>query len=172
MRRSLGVRDISLDHLAAVVGRLQQRGAACPKVGQAASAPAVPDSPIVSSPLASARTRRHWLVLLGAGAVGRALADAAPTLEVWVDLSEPVPASAPDAAEAKRRAQGVARQQHQVLQALKDLGATELGRARHARNAIAVRIAAERLDAVRALPGVLRVRAAEDLHPPRPTPLP
>lgn len=91
-------------------------------------------------------------------------------VDVWVDLSEPVPAGAADAAQARRRAQRVALQQQQTLKSLKDLGATELGRVRHARNAIAVRIAPERLDAVRALPGVLRVRAADDLQPPRPTP--
>lgn len=116
--------------------------------------------------------RRRWLALLAAAAAGRALADAPERLDVWVDLNEPVPASAPDAAEKKRRAARVARQQREVLEALKTLGATELGRATHTRNAIAVRIPAARLDAVRALPGVLRVRAADDLRPPRPTPLP
>lgn len=92
----------------------------------------------------------------------------ADTVEVWLDLSEPVPATAPDDAEARRRAQRVAAQQRAVAAELQRLGATELARVRHARNAIAVRVAADQLEALRALPGVLRVRPVRTLHPPQP----
>lgn len=85
---------------------------------------------------------------------------------VWVELSEPVPAGATSAVEAERRARRVEQQQQQTRAALRSLGAVELARLRHTRNAIAVRIAADRLEAVRALPGVLHVRPTEGLHPP------
>lgn len=128
----------------------------------------------MTSPSPHAHRLRRWLLLALplAALSSRGGSEGAPAVDVWVDLTEPVPATAPDAAQAKRRAARVARQQREVLQALEGLGGVELGRARHTRNAIAVRIPAERLDAVRSLPGVLRVRAADDLRPPRPTPLP
>lgn len=114
--------------------------------------------------------RRRWLagLLLAATA---AVADQLPgTVEVWLDLSEPVPATAGNEAEARRRAERVDRQQRAVVAELQRLGATELARVRHARNAIAVRVGADRLDALRAIPGVRRVRPVRTLHPPKPAP--
>ncbi len=89
-------------------------------------------------------------------------------MEVWLDLSEPVPAGAGNEAEARRRAERVARQQRAVAAELQRLGATELARVRHARNAIAVRVDPGQLDALRAIPGALRVRPVRTRHPPRP----
>ena len=87
-------------------------------------------------------------------------------VEVWVDLSEPVPAADDDPANAGVRRQRVDRQQQEVANELQRLGAVELARVRHARNAIAVRIAPDRLDAVRHIKGVLQVRLTHYLHPP------
>ena len=109
--------------------------------------------------------RRTWLVALLAG--GRALADPdVARVDVWVDLSEPVPAELDDADRAALQRQRVDRQQHEVALELRRLGAVELARARHVRNAIAVRIDDDRLDAVRRIEGVRRVRPTESLHPP------
>ena len=109
------------------------------------------------------------MALLCDGAV--AAAPAGAMVEVWVDLSEPVPAASDDPANAGVHRQRVDRQQQQVAHELRQLGAVELARARHTRNAIAVRIAPERLDALRSIPGVLRVRPAQNLHPPELLPL-
>lgn len=107
--------------------------------------------------------RRAWLVVLLTGHA-TALADAA--IDVWVDLSEPVAATSGNPEEAAQRRQRVERQQAAVAAELQRLGAVELARVRHTRNAIAVRIAPDRLDAVRGIPGVLRVRPAQKLHSP------
>jgi hypothetical protein len=107
------------------------------------------------------RTRRLWLAAALAP-LAAGLAAASP-VEVWVDLTEPVAAG--DPAQAAR----VASQQQQMAEALAALGAVELARVRHVRNAIAVRIDPARLPEVRALPGVVRVRPARTLHPPRPS---
>lgn len=116
--------------------------------------------------------RRRWLAALLLATTGAvAVADQQPrTVEVWLDLSEQVPATAADESEARRRADRVARQQRAVAAELQRLGATELARVRHARNAIAVRVDADRLDALRAIPGVRRVRPVRTLHPPKPAP--
>lgn len=108
-------------------------------------------------------SRRAWLAALLTGH-GAALADAA--VEVWVDLSEPLAATAGNPEEAAQRRQRVQRQQAAAAAELQRLGAVELARVRHTGNAIAVRIAPDRLDAVRRIPGVLRVRPAHELHPP------
>lgn len=113
--------------------------------------------------------RRAWLLaLLAAGCAGAATAGA--MVEVWVELTEPVPATAdnPDAARARR--QRVERQQDEVAIELGKLGAIEFARIRHTSNAIGVRIAADRLDAVRRIPGVKRVRTTKELHPPELSP--
>lgn len=102
------------------------------------------------------------MALLGGGLVAAAPAE----VEVWIDLSEPLPAASDDPAEAALSRQRVDQQQQRVSNELHRLGAVELARARHARNAIAVRIAPERLDAARRIEGVLRVRPTRTLHPP------
>ncbi len=110
-------------------------------------------------------SRRTWLLaLLGGGAV--AAGSTGSTVDVWIDLSEPLPAASDDPTQSAASRTRVDRQQQQVASELRRLGAVELARARHARNAIAVRIAPERLDAVRRIDGVLRVRPTRSLHPP------
>jgi hypothetical protein len=104
------------------------------------------------------------MALLGSGSCAAAAAE--PMVEVWVDLSEPLPAASDDPAQAAVSRQRVDRQQQEVADELHRLGAVELTRTRHARNAIAVRIAPDRLDAVRRIEGVLRVRPTRSLHPP------
>lgn len=79
----------------------------------------------------------------------------ATMVEVWVDLGDP---GATDAQQARRAQDRIGAELHR-------LGAIELARLRHAGNAIAVRIRADRLDAVRALPGVRHVRPTQGLHP-------
>jgi hypothetical protein len=98
-----------------------------------------------------------------------AQSDAAPA-EVWIDLSEPVPAGARDAAEAQRRRLRVAEQQDRVAQRLRELGITELARVVHSRNAILARVAPQQSESVLAIPGVRRLRPAHSLHPPKPMP--
>lgn len=123
-------------------------------------------------PLPRLRPSRRRCVGLAAALLvagcGAAAASAGTTVDVWVDLSEPV-AAARDATGAPGQAARVAAQQQQVAQALQALGAVELARVRHGRNAIAVRIERARLAEVRALDGVVRVRPVATLHPPKPT---
>jgi hypothetical protein len=102
-----------------------------------------------------------WLP--GAPAAG---AQSGRAVDVWLDLSEPVPAEADTSPQAAAQRQRVDRQQEEVALAVRRLGASELARVRHARNAIAVRIADDRLDALRRIDGVRRVRPTESLHPP------
>jgi hypothetical protein len=101
------------------------------------------------------RASIRWL--LGCGALGvAATARSQPTtVEVWVDLAPP-PAGT-----------GIAAQQDAVVAQLQRLGAVELGRMRHSGNAVAVRIDPARLDEVRAIEGVRRIRSAVKRHPPR-----
>jgi hypothetical protein len=120
------------------------------------------------------RARRCWimagtLALIGAAMDAAAQSDAAAA-EVWIDLSEPVPAGARDAAEAQRRRRRVSAQQDRVAHRLRELGITELARIVHSRNAILARVAPQQTESVRAIPGVLRLRPAQTLHPPKPMP--
>jgi hypothetical protein len=89
------------------------------------------------------------------------------TVDVWIDLTEPVPRAGSDREQARLQRERVLRQQEAVATQLQRLHATELARVRHTGNAIAVRIDPAALDDVRALPGVRRVRPAVKLHPPR-----
>jgi hypothetical protein len=113
-----------------------------------------------------ASRRRWWLwAAMSAGAAAAARAGAAgsdtDTVQVWVDLTEPV------AGGDRQQAARVAAQQQQVSEALRALGAVELARVRQGRNAIAVRIERSKLADAAALPGVRRVRPAVTLHPPK-----
>jgi hypothetical protein len=90
--------------------------------------------------------------------------------DVWIELSEPLPAGAPDAAEARQRRQRVSAQQERVSQRLRELGVTELGRTQHTRNAILARVAPQQTQAVLDIPGVRRLRPSRTLHPPKPMP--
>ena len=94
----------------------------------------------------------------------------AATVEVWLELDEPVPSREQDPAEAARRRAQVAAQQARVRAALAQLGATEIARVRNLRNDIAVRFDASRVSELESIPGVKRVRPARSLHPPKPMP--
>jgi hypothetical protein len=113
------------------------------------------------------RARRRWCVAAAASGVSATVradgAQGADAVQVWVDLTEP--AGGGDRQQAAR----VAAQQQQVGEALRALGAVELARVRHGRNAIAVRIDRAKLAETAALPGVRRVRPAVTLHPPKTT---
>ena len=119
--------------------------------------------------LSGARTapaRRRWLALVLTAMVSSpGVCQSALRLEVWIELSEPAASNGVSATERHRIAERARRQQQQIAIELQRLGAVELARVRHPRNAIAVRISADRLDAVRAIPGVLHVRPTEGLHP-------
>lgn len=112
--------------------------------------------------------RRQIAFVLLVGAAAMTQPRAAPQVEVWVELGEPPPAAQVRASASAQRRAKVAAQQDAVAASLRGLGAVELARQRHTGNAIAVRIDADRLDAVRAIPGVKRVRPARQLHPPKP----
>ncbi len=121
------------------------------------------------------RPRRRWMIVAGAAAtlgVARHAASQSPALlaEVWIELSEPLPAAATDAVQAQQHRLRVSAQQDRVAQRLRELGVVELGRIVHSRNAILVRLAPEQFIAVRAIPGVTRLRRVETLHPPKPMP--
>jgi hypothetical protein len=119
-------------------------------------------------------TRRRWIVggALSplAFASGAAVQAGAAASEVWIELSEPVPAGAEDAAQARQQRLRVAAQQERVAQRLRELGITELGRIVHSRNAMLVRVTPQQAEAVLAIPGVQRLRPVQSLHPPKPTP--
>lgn len=87
-------------------------------------------------------------------------------VEVWVELSEPVPAGAANAAEGRLRGERVAAQQRGIGASLAAMGVPETGRLAQARNAIAVRATPAQVAAIAALPGVVRVRGTRSLHPP------
>jgi hypothetical protein len=120
------------------------------------------------------RARRRWMLAGTLALIGTAMDAAAQTdaaaAEVWIDLSEPVPAGAQDAAEARRRRLRVSEQQDRVAQRLRELGVTEVGRVMHSRNAILARVAPQQAESVLAIPGVRRLRPAQTLHPPKPMP--
>lgn len=111
------------------------------------------------------------LIVVGtllAALAGRAIGGTA--IDVWLDLSEPPPglqASAPVAADRIRL---VRAQQDDIAARLPAIGAVELARIQQVGNTMAVRIDADRLPELQALPGVKRVRPVRTLHPPRPMP--
>lgn len=107
-------------------------------------------------------------VLLGALLHGNAVAG--PTVDVWLDLSEPPPGLQTGTPASLDRIARLRAQQDGVAAQLPALGAVELARIQHVGNAIAVRIDADRISDLRALPGVKRVRPARTLHPPKPMP--
>jgi hypothetical protein len=93
------------------------------------------------------------------------------TVDVWVDLDLPALVSKAGAEPAEREAlrARIIAQQRDVLAALKTLGAVERGRVQQLRNAIAVTLAREQIDAARRIPGVRAVRVvrhAERTPPP------
>ncbi len=117
-----------------------------------------------------ARRRRVVASTLCLGAALDAAAqDETESTEVWIELSEPVPAGAQNEAQAQRRRQRVSAQQERVALRLRDLGVVELARVVHVRNAILARVAAQQARSVLDIPGVRGLRPARSLHPPRPT---
>jgi hypothetical protein len=99
------------------------------------------NDPMAIGPRPCNVSRRRWLAGLACGiaAAARSGASEEPWAEVWVDLDEPVAAGTRDAAAAQARRERVAAQQERVALELRALGAIELARVHHARNAIAVR---------------------------------
>jgi hypothetical protein len=81
-------------------------------------------------------------------------------VEVWVDLAEP---AATSGFERQRRRQA---EQQRVAELVRRLGGEVTVRLRHARHALLVRIAPDKIGDLRRIPGVLRVRPARTLHPP------
>lgn len=124
--------------------------------------------------LTALRSRRRSIILgmlapVGIAFSAAASSDAAST-DVWVDLTEPVPAGARDEAQAQQRRLRVAAQQDRVAQRLREIGVLELARTTHARNAILVRITAQQTQPVLDIPGVRRLRPSQSLHPPKTMP--
>lgn len=113
------------------------------------------------------RARRCLAVALIASVARRAMASDGDRIDIWVELSERPPTAAVAASAAARQRERIARQQDRAGEALSRLGAIELARVRSSGNAIAVRIERARLDEVRAIEGVTRVRPARSLHPPQ-----
>ena len=103
-------------------------------------------------------------------AMGVANASDGSTIDVWVELTELPPDPAAGPTEMARQRQRVAAQQAAVGRALAHLGAVELARVRNSGNAIAVRVDKARVDELRMVDGVKRVRPARTLHPPKQVP--
>lgn len=102
----------------------------------------------------------------------RGVASTGTRLQVWVDLSMPAIAGLLMPSARAAYAQAVNAQQELVLPSLRALGAVELARLRLLNNSIAIELPADAVDAVRQLPGVIRVRPIIDRHhigPPPPT---
>lgn len=94
-------------------------------------------------------------------------AEAAATVEVWVQLSLPALVTVPPAErEAARRR--ISQQQDAVMAALRELGATEQARVQVVRNALAVRVPRRALEQARGIDGVSTVTPVRhrDLHRP------
>ena len=95
-------------------------------------------------------------------------------VEVWVELSEP-PLGSPSssgntAAEHKARVLRIAAQHERVIAELRVIGGVERGRVRMLRNAVAVELSRDRIDAARRIPGVQAVRIIRRIErePPEP----
>jgi len=114
---------------------------------------------------------RRWLAFaLSTGAAFDSIASGGDTVDVWVELTELPPDPAAGTAEMARQRDRVAAQQAAVGRALARIGAVELARVRNSGNAIAVRIDKSRVDQLRLVDGVKRVRPARTLHPPKQVP--
>jgi subtilisin family serine protease len=153
--------------------------------GSAPQADAAAEAPLADP---STRTAQSLSVPgnAAAGVVDKRLSRVTGSVDVWVTLSEPSVAAAA-AQLASSQLSGTANEQSQTAKALKaapqamrdalrthrssvlshqsaaaaslaSLGAVELGRVNVAHNAIAVRVDASKLNAIAALPGVVKVR--------------
>lgn len=87
-------------------------------------------------------------------------------VEVWVDLTLPPTASVPrtDRAERAELLRRIANQQDELMAKLALLGAVEVARVQHSRNALAVRIPLASLDRARQIPGVRAVSLVRHPH--------
>jgi hypothetical protein len=127
--------------------------------------------------------RRRWVRLLWPAlpaalpalwpALGLSMVQAAGSVDVWIDLDLPALALAQTKDPARRMTlrERVLQQQDAVMVQLTALGARELGRVQLARNALAVRLPREQLDAARRLPGVRRVSPVRDRRRLPPVPI-
>lgn len=103
-----------------------------------------------------------WLPQPQQGRASEAARRATPAVvsgpvDVWVELDLP---AGPD------RARAITAQQDALMQSLVALGAIELGRVRLAMNAVAVRVDADRLQAIERLPDVKAVRRVRTIERP------
>lgn len=124
------------------------------------------DRSVPRSPL----PRRRMAALTLMGAWLGASAWAGEVIEVWLELDVPPPGLQAGASAAEQRIALVRAQQDGIAARLPALGAIELARVQQVGNAMAVRIDADRIAELSALPGVKRVRPVRTLHPPRPMP--
>lgn len=108
----------------------------------------------------------HAPVLASTG-VPPAVRDAAPLVQLWVELDMPALAAA--AAGTGTSAAAAKAVEADLLKRMRALGAVELGRVRVLRHAIAVAVPADRVDALRALEGVRRVTPVRHVDRPPPT---
>lgn len=104
------------------------------------------------------------LALATVFSVMAATAHSADKVNVWVQLSEPALASRASEPDA------IQKQQHEVLAQLQALGAVELGRVRHALNALAVSIDPSKLPEVKRIPGVRSVSPVKHIERDPPAP--
>ncbi|MFT3955359.1 MAG: hypothetical protein QM722_13505 [Piscinibacter sp.] len=117
--------------------------------------------------------RRSDHLIAAAALLGGLLAvgaQAGQTIDVWLDLDPPATVRQASAPASAARIALVRAQQDGIAARLPALGAVELARVQQVGNAMAVRIDADRIDELKALPGVKRVRPVRTLHPPRPMP--
>lgn len=120
-------------------------------------------------PLSSAAQAAHMSGPDSAGGVSSAPPAGPAQVQVWVELAGP-PIGRRPGPDAPRPAT-VDAHQDELMARMRALGAVELGRVRIVRNAIAVEIAADRVDALRALQGVRRVSPVHHVGRPAPRPV-
>jgi hypothetical protein len=94
------------------------------------------------------------------GAPGKGVDVEGRPVEVWVDLAETTATNGPE------RRQRREAEQDRVGERVRELGGEVTVRLRHARHALLVRIASDKVADLRRIPGVVRVRPTHTLHPP------
>lgn len=129
--------------------------------------PPLRDDPHVTHP---GLPRRLIAAAALVGALNATGVRAGQTIDVWLELDERAAGPQASTPETGTRIALVRAQQAGIAARLPALGAVELARVEQVGNAMAVRVDAERIAELKALPGVKRVRPVRTLHPPRPMP--